>query len=149
MSYTDPCYPGLDALSDKRIVFLCDKLASIAGQTVNEQISLKNFFIPVSNSFVSQFSLESTPAGPPVSIELSYGNIATSGYVNAIFIFATYDPDVDDADKYMEWSWDEITWYPLGKILALSSANNEMLGQVYLRNPSDTYAVNVTVMIGN
>ena len=149
MSYTDSCYSGLGA-SDKRIVFLSDKLACISGQTVNEQILLKDFFIPVTNCFTGQFSIaENTSGGAAPSVELSYGNISTAGQVNAIFVFTTYDSNVDDADKYIEWSWDEVTWYPLGKILALSSANNEMLDAIYLRNPSETYPVNITVMIGN
>lgn len=145
MSYTDPCYPGLDALSDKRIVFINNKLASISGQLIDQQIPLDKFFIPITSSVVTNFTIAANTTSA-----LGYCNIENeSGQVNAIFLFAEYDSDVADADKYIEWSWDETTWYPLGKILALSSADNNMLEQIYLRNPSTTYAVNVTVMIGN
>lgn len=143
MSYTDPCYPGLDALSEKRIVFVNNKLATISGQLISQQIPLDSFFIPITSSVVTDFTLAEN-----TSMTLGYCNIENaSGQVNAIFLFVEYDSDVADADKYIEWSWDETTWYPLGKILALSSANNSMLDQIYLRNPSTTYPVTITAMI--
>jgi len=143
MSYTDPCYTGLDSLSQKRIVFLNQRLASISGQLVSQQIALNDFFIPITSSVVSEFTLAESS-----SITLGYCNIENaSGQVNAIFLFASYDSEVADADKYIEWSWDQSTWYPLGKILVLSGADNNMLDQIYLRNPSTSYPVNVSVMI--
>lgn len=143
MSYTDPCYPGLDALSEKRIVFVNNKLATISGQLISQQIPLDSFFIPINSSVVTDFTLAAN-----TSITLGYCNIENaSGQVNAIFLFVDYDTDVADANKYIEWSWDETTWYPLGKILALSSADNSMLDQIYLRNPSTTYPVTITAMI--
>jgi len=143
MSYTDPCYTGLDSLADKRIVFVNNKLAVISGQLISQQIPLDSFFIPITSSVVTQFSLEGTS-----STTLGYCNIENaSGQVNAIFLFVEYDSNVADADKYIEWSWDETDWYPLGKILALSSASNNMLDQIYLRNPSSTYPVTITAMI--
>lgn len=143
MSYTDPCYPGLDALSEKRIVFVNNKLAVISGQLISQQIPLDSFFIPITSSVVTSFTLAEN-----TSSTLGYCNIENvSGQVNAIFLFVEYDSNVADADKYIEWSWDESTWYPLGKILALSSAENNMLGQIYLRNPSTTYPVTITAMI--
>jgi len=143
MSYTDPCYPGLDALSEKRIVFVNNKLATISGQLISQQIPLDSFFIPITSSVVTDFTLAAN-----TSITLGYCNIENaSGQVNAIFLFVDYDTDVADANKYIEWSWDETTWYPLGKILALSSADNSMLDQIYLRNPSTTYPVTITAMI--
>lgn len=143
MSYTDPCYPGLDALSEKRIVFVNNKLAVLSGQLISQQIPLDSFFIPITSSVVTSFTL-----AEDTSITLGYCNIDNaSGQVNAIFLFVEYDSDVADADKYIEWSWDEATWYPLGKILALSSADNSMLDQIYLRNPSATYPVSITAMI--
>lgn len=143
MSYTDPCYPGLDSLSDKRIVFLNNRLAVLSGQLVSQQIPLDKFFIPITSSVVTSFTL-----AEDTDITLGYCNIENgSGQIGTIFLFVEYDSNVDDADKYIEWSWDEITWYPLGKILALSSAENNMLGQVYLRNPSTTYPVSITAMI--
>lgn len=143
MSYTDPCYSGLDSLADKRIVFVNNRLAVISGQLISQQIPLDQFFIPITSSVVTSFTLaEST------TIPLGYCNIENgSGDVGAIFLFVEYDSNVADADKYIEWSWDEVTWYPLGKILALSSAENSMLGQIYLRNPSATYPVSITAMI--
>ena len=143
MSYTEPCYPGLDALSEKRIVFVNNKLATISGQLISQQIPLDSFFIPITSSVVTDFTLAAN-----TSITLGYCNIENaSGQVNAIFLFVDYDTDVADANKYIEWSWDETTWYPLGKILALSSADNSMLDQIYLRNPSTTYPVTITAMI--
>jgi hypothetical protein len=143
MSYTDPCYPGLDALSEKRIVFVNNKLAVLSGQLISQQIPLDSFFIPITSSVVTSFTL-----AEDTSITLGYCNIDNaSGQVNAIFLFVEYDSDVADADKYIEWSWDEATWYPLGKILALSSADNSMLDQIYLRNPSAAYPVSITAMI--
>jgi len=143
MSYTDPCYPGLDALSEKRIVFVNNKLATISGQLISQQIPLNDFFIPITSSVVTDFTLAADS-----DMELGYCNIENlSGQVNAIFLFVTYDSDVADADKYIEWSWDNINWYPLGKILVLSSAENNMLDQIYLRNPSLTYPVSITAMI--
>jgi hypothetical protein len=143
MSYTDPCYTGLDALSEKRIVFINNKLAAISGQLISQQIPLNDFFIPITSSVVTDFSIAENS-----SITLGYCNIENaSGQVNAIFLFVNYDSNVPDADKYIEWSWDESTWYPIGKILALSSAENSMLDQIYLRNPSTEYPVTVTAMI--
>lgn len=143
MSYTDPCYTGLDSLADKRIVFVNNKLAVISGQLISQQIPLDSFFIPITSSVVTQFTLEGTS-----STTLGYCNIENaSGQVNAIFLFVEYDSNVTDANKYIEWSWDETDWYPLGKILALSSATNSMLDQIYLRNPSATYPVTITAMI--
>ena len=143
MSYTDPCYTGLDALSEKRIVFVNNKLATISGQLISQQIPLNDFFIPITSSVVTDFTIAADTA-----IELGYCNIQNgSGQVNAIFLFVSYDTEVADADKYIEWSWDNVTWYPLGKILALSSADNNMLDQIYLRNPSVSYPVSVTAMI--
>lgn len=143
MSYTDPCYTGLDSLSQKRIVFLNQRLASISGQLVSQQIPLNEFFIPITSSVVSEFTLSEN-----TSITLGYCNIENaSGDVNAVFVFASYDTNVADADKFIEWSWDNSTWYPLGKILVLSGADNNMVGQIYLRNPSTDYPVNVSVMI--
>lgn len=143
MSYTDPCYTGLDSLAQKRIVFLNQRLAAISGQLVNQQIPLNDFFIPITSSVVSEFTLSESD-----SIALGYCNIENaSGQVNAIFLFASYDSEVPDADKYIEWSWDQSTWYPLGKILVLSGADNNMLDQIYLRNPSTSYPVNISVMI--
>jgi hypothetical protein len=143
MSYTDPCYTGLDALSEKRIVFVNNKLAIISGQLISQQIPLDDFFIPITSSVVTQFTIAQSTTMP-----LGYCNIENQdGKVNAIFLFAEYDSDVADADKYIEWSWDEIIWHPMGKILALSSASNEMLDQIYLRNPSVTYPVTITAMI--
>jgi hypothetical protein len=143
MSYTDPCYAGLDSLSEKRIVFINNKLAAISGQLISQQIPLNDFFIPITSSVVTDFSIAANS-----SIALGYCNIENvSGQVNAIFLFVNYDSEVPDADKYIEWSWDESTWYPIGKILALSSAENNMLDQIYLRNPSITKPVTVTAMI--
>jgi hypothetical protein len=143
MSYTDPCYTGLDALSEKRIVFVNNKLATISGQLISQQIPLNDFFIPINSSVVTDFSI-------PVSttIPLGYCNIENpSGSVKAIFLFVEYDSNVADADKYIEWSWDETSWYPLGKILVLSGEENNLLSQIYLRNSSTEYAVKVTAMI--
>lgn len=143
MSYTDPCYPGLDALSEKRIVFVNNKLAVLSGQLISQQIPLDSFFIPITSSVVTSFSLAENTTST-----LGYCNIENAdSQVNAIFLFVEYDSNVADADKYIEWSWDETTWYPLGKILALSSAENNMLDQIYLRNPSTTYPVTITAMI--
>jgi len=143
MSYTDPCYTGLDALSEKRIVFINNKLCAISGQLVSQQIPLNDFFIPITSSVATDFSIAAN-----TSITLGYCNIENaSGQVNFIALFVTYDSDVADADKYIEWSWDETTWYPLGKVLMLSSANDNMLDQIYLRNPSTQYPVSVTAMI--
>lgn len=143
MSYTDPCYAGLDALSEKRIVFVNNKLATISGQLISQQIPLNDFFIPITSSVVTDFTLAEN-----TSITMGYCNIENGGgQVGTIFLFVDYDSDVPDADKYIEWSWDEITWHPLGKILALSSAPNEMLSQIYLRNPSTTYPVTITALI--
>jgi hypothetical protein len=143
MSYTDPCYTGLDALSEKRIVFVNNKLAAISGQLISQQIPLNDFFIPITSSVVTDFTLAANTDMP-----LGYCNIENgSGQINAIFLFVNYDSNVPDADKYIEWSWDNTNWYPIGKILALSSAENNMLGQIYLRNPSLTYPVSITAMI--
>ena len=143
MSYTDPCYSGLDSLADKRIVFINNKLCTISGSLINQQIPLNDFFIPIESSVVTDFTLAESTTMP-----LGYCNIdSPSGNVNAIFLFVTYGSEVADADKYIEWSWDEITWYPIGKILALSSTDNSMLDQIYLRNPSTTDAVTITAMI--
>lgn len=143
MSYTDPCYPGLDALSEKRIVFVNNKLAVISGKLITQQIPLDSFFIPITSSVVTSFSLAENTTST-----LGYCNIENvDGQVNAVFLFVEYDSAVADANKYIEWSWDETTWYPLGKILALSSAENSMLDQIYLRNPSTTYPVTITAMI--
>ena len=143
MSYTDPCYTGLDALSEKRIVFVNNKLAVLSGQLISQQIQLDSFFIPITSSVVTSFSLAENTTST-----LGYCNIENqSGQVNAIFLFVEYDSSVEDADKYIEWSWDETTWHPLGKIIALSSAENNMLDQIYLRNPSITYPVTITAMI--
>ena len=143
MSYTDPCYTGLDALSEKRIVFVNNKLAVLSGQLISQQIQLDSFFIPITSSVVTSFSLAENTTST-----LGYCNIENQrGQVNAIFLFVEYDSSVEDADKYIEWSWDETTWHPLGKIIALSSAENNMLDQIYLRNPSITYPVTITAMI--
>ena len=143
MSYTDPCYTGLDALSEKRIVFVNNKLAVLSGQLISQQIQLDSFFIPITSSVVTSFSLAENTTST-----LGYCNIENqSGQVNAIFLFVEYDSSVEDADKYIEWSWDETTWHPLGKIIALSSAENNMLDQIYLSNPSITYPVTITAMI--
>ena len=143
MSYTDPCYTGLDALSEKRIVFVNNKLAVLSGQLISQQIQLDSFFIPITSSVVTSFSLAENTTST-----WGYCNIENqSGQVNAIFLFVEYDSSVEDADKYIEWSWDETTWHPLGKIIALSSAENNMLDQIYLRNPSITYPVTITAMI--
>lgn len=143
MSYTDPCYGGLDSLSEKRIVFVNNKLATISGQLISQQIQLNDFFIPITSSVVTDFSI-----AQDTSITLGYCNIEnSSGQVKALFLFVDYDSEVADADKYIEWSWDNSTWYPLGKILALSSAENNMLEQIYLRNPSVSNSVTVTAMI--
>lgn len=143
MSYTDPCYTGLDSLSEKRIVFVNNKLATISGQLISQQIPLNDFFIPITSSVVTDFSIAQN-----TSTTLGYCNIENqSGQIKALFLFVHYDSEVADADKYIEWSWDEVTWYPLGKILALSGADNNMLGQIYLRNPSVSFPVTVTAMI--
>lgn len=143
MSYTDPCYSGLDSLSDKRIVFLNQKLASISGQLVSQQIVLNDFFIPITSSVVTEFVIPEN-----TTTTLGYCNIESqAGQVNAIFLFVTYDSNVEDADKYIEWSWDGVTWYPIGKILALSGADSNMLDQIYLRNPSTSYPVSISAMI--
>lgn len=143
MSYTDPCYAGLDALSEKRIVFINNKLATISGSLVSQQIPLNDFFIPITSSVVTDFTIAHS-----TSMTLGYCNIENaSNQVTALFLFVNYDSDVADADKYIEWSWDNTTWYPLGKILALSSAEDNMLDQIYLRNPSVVYPVTVTAMI--
>jgi len=143
MSYTDPCYAGLDALSEKRIVFINNKLATISGSLISQQIPLNDFFIPIKSSVVTDFTIPEN-----TSVTLGYCNIENpSGQITALFLFADYDSDVADADKYIEWSWDNSTWYPLGKILALSGAENNMLDQIYLRNPSTAFPVSVTAMI--
>ena len=110
MSYTDPCYTGLDALSEKRIVFVNNKLAVLSGQLISQQIQLDSFFIPITSSVVTSFSLAENTTST-----LGYCNIENqSGQVNAIFLFVEYDSSVEDADKYIEWSWDETTWHHLG-----------------------------------
>lgn len=143
MSYTDPCYTGLDSLSEKRIVFINNRLATISGQFVSQQIQLNDFFIPITSSVVTDFLI-----GVGDSITLGYCNIEnSSGQVGSIFLFVDYDSEVPDADKYIEWSWDNTNWKPIGKIMVLSSAENSMLDQIYLRNPSTTNSVTVTAMI--
>lgn len=140
MSYTDPCYGGLDALDDKRIVFLCDRIAAIQGSAIEQQLSLKSFFVPVTDSVFSSFILPADSG----SVTVSYANITSP---SLLFILADYDSSLTDAEMYISWSFDETVWYPLGKIFSISGTSDSPLGQVYIKNDLET-DVTVRTIIG-
>lgn len=131
MSYTNPCQDNQDALSEKRIVFLCDRIASIHGSLTENQLMLKNFFVPIESSVFSSFVL---PASTP-SYEVSYSNLTDPAMV---FVLVSYDSDIADEDMYIEWSTNGSTWHPLGKMLALTGTTSLPLEALYLKNDLTT-----------
>lgn len=140
MSYTNPCYDNTDSASNKRIVFLCDRIAAVNGAMTENQVILKSFFSPVEESVFTSFII---PAGTS-SLQLSYSNLDDPTFV---FLLLSYDADLTDAEMEINWSQNETDWYPLGKMLVLTASSNTGLGAIYLKNELTT-DVSVKAIVG-
>lgn len=140
MSYTDPCYDNLDSASNKRIVFLCDRIAAVSGARVENQVILKDFFSPVEQSAFSSFII---PAGTNL-LEFSYSNLDDPTF---LFLLLSYDADLTDAEMGINWSQNGTDWFPLGKMLVLTASSNTGLGVIYLKNELTT-DVSVKAIVG-
>jgi hypothetical protein len=129
--------------TDNRIVFLCDKLAVVNGANINQQISLKDFFVPVES--VNQFTFVLERAS---QIELDFGNIATF-----LMIYPVYDDTVEQQDRWIEWSEQPIAdtyyWKYLGNLLILTGNGSKQLESKFLRNQSTQHDVFINVLVGS
>jgi hypothetical protein len=140
MSYTNPCYDGLDSLSQKRIVFLCDRIAAIKGGATEQQLSLKSFFVPVEDSLFTSFILPASTS----SFEVSYGNLQSP---SILFLLTSYDSSLSDSEKVISWSFDQSDWHSVGSILSLSGTDALPIDTIYLRNELDT-DVTINIIVG-
>jgi len=116
------CYDDAGASSQRFVTFnLCGRASVVQGTNTLDKVDLSKISIPI-----SEFTHTST--------ELTPGDVLLNGITDMKFmiIMVTYptDESITSAQKYVEWSLDNINWNTLREMMVVTGENN----QIYVRN---------------
>lgn len=125
---------------------MCDRLVVMNNGVEEFKIPLSNYFSAITDYSTYRYKLEKAS-----QYKITYNNITQEGGCKFIFIMADFDIESDYIHRILEWGYDavSISWIKMGGMLLLTTNGEaDYIDEIWIKNPSDDYDVNITVLFG-